>query len=118
MPAEAGFRWPAEWEPHAATWLSWPHNAETWPCGLRTVEETFAGLVRVLSGVERVCINVCDGRMADRVGECLRASGVGAGAGAGCGPGVLMTGPPPPPPPQAASRASAPDAAPLRSMRR
>ena len=24
-------RWPAEWAPHRATWLSWPHNPETWP---------------------------------------------------------------------------------------
>lgn len=80
MPAEEGFRWPAEWEPHAATWLSWPHNTATWPSGLEAVEETFADLVRVLSRVERVCINVCDGRMADRAGACLRASGVGADA--------------------------------------
>ena len=30
-PAALGYRMPAEWAPHAATWLSWPHNAETWP---------------------------------------------------------------------------------------
>lgn len=30
-PADLGFRMPAEWEPHSATWLTWPHNPETWP---------------------------------------------------------------------------------------
>ena len=30
-PYTLGYRMPAEWEPHAATWLAWPHNAETWP---------------------------------------------------------------------------------------
>ena len=30
-PAAQGYRMPAEWEPHAATWLAWPHNRETWP---------------------------------------------------------------------------------------
>ena len=79
-PVEAGFRWPAEWEPHAATWVSWPHNLGTWPEGLGPIEEAFARLVRILSEVERVCINVLDDRMADRVWGCLRASGVGAAA--------------------------------------
>src|SRR5205807_2695373 len=27
----AGSRMPAEWEPHAATWLAWPHQASDWP---------------------------------------------------------------------------------------
>ena len=30
-PRDLGYRWPAEWEPHAATWLGWPHNRDTWP---------------------------------------------------------------------------------------
>ncbi|HVI10444.1 MAG TPA: agmatine deiminase family protein, partial [Candidatus Binatia bacterium] len=25
------YRMPAEWEPHAATWLAWPHNHGDWP---------------------------------------------------------------------------------------
>ena len=29
-PRSLGYRWPAEWETHSATWLSWPHNRETW----------------------------------------------------------------------------------------
>ena len=30
-PRELGYRMPAEWEPHEATWLAWPHNPEDWP---------------------------------------------------------------------------------------
>ena len=29
-PAAQGFRMPAEWEPHRATWLVWPHNPTDW----------------------------------------------------------------------------------------
>jgi agmatine/peptidylarginine deiminase len=30
-PRQLGFRFPAEWEPHAATWLAWPHEPTDWP---------------------------------------------------------------------------------------
>ena len=30
-PAEHRFRMPAEWEPHAATWIAWPHEKTDWP---------------------------------------------------------------------------------------
>ncbi|MGA2855204.1 MAG: agmatine deiminase family protein, partial [Verrucomicrobiota bacterium] len=30
-PAGLGYAMPAEWEPHAATWLAWPHNEADWP---------------------------------------------------------------------------------------
>jgi agmatine deiminase len=54
-------RMPAEWAPHEATWLSWPHNAETWP-GLLLAEAQAAmtEVVRVLAPHERVHINVLD----------------------------------------------------------
>ncbi|HEU4638081.1 MAG TPA: agmatine deiminase family protein, partial [Candidatus Binatia bacterium] len=32
---------PAEWMPHHATWLSWPHNLETWPTQLERVREVW-----------------------------------------------------------------------------
>jgi agmatine deiminase len=47
---------PAEWEPHAATWLSWPHNRESWPGQFEPVPGIWAELVRVLSEVEPVNI--------------------------------------------------------------
>jgi agmatine deiminase len=36
-PARAGFSMPAEWEPHEATWLGWPHNADDWPGKFETI---------------------------------------------------------------------------------
>ena len=41
-PAELGYRMPAEWHPHAATWMAWPHNQETWPENLRAAQDEFA----------------------------------------------------------------------------
>ena len=39
-------RLPAEWEPHAATWVSWPHKHETWPGRFEQVRPQMALLVR------------------------------------------------------------------------
>ena len=64
-PAGEGFRWPAEWEAHEATWLSWPHNRETWPRQLAAVERAFVAMARALCGREKVCITVQDSAMAE-----------------------------------------------------
>jgi agmatine deiminase len=47
-------RMPAEWEPHAATWLAWPHALTTWPGCLEEAESEFEFLVRTLTRFERV----------------------------------------------------------------
>ncbi len=49
---------PAEWEPHEATWLGWPHNASDWPGKLEAVRWAFAEMVRKLAEGERVRILV------------------------------------------------------------
>src|SRR6056297_1075529 len=59
-PAEHGFRMPAEWAPHQATWISWPHNPETWPGCLEAAEDAMAQAVTALAGGETVRINVLD----------------------------------------------------------
>ena len=69
-------RWPAEWERHAATWLSWPHNKETWPSGLVAIEDAYCEIVRAIVPGEIVKINVEDAALAAHVRERLRASGV------------------------------------------
>jgi agmatine deiminase len=46
--------WPAEWHPHDATWLAWPHNRDTWPFGIDRIEPCFERLVRILAEVEPV----------------------------------------------------------------
>jgi agmatine deiminase len=51
---------PAEWQPHQATWLSWPHNPETWPGCLPEVERVMAQAVSALATGETVRINVRD----------------------------------------------------------
>jgi agmatine deiminase len=55
-PAELGYRFPAEWEPHAATWLSWPHRRKTWPGGFEAIPKVWAGLARALAPFEPVRI--------------------------------------------------------------
>ncbi|HEX7070882.1 MAG TPA: agmatine deiminase family protein [Rhodothermales bacterium] len=59
-PAALGFRMPAEWERHRATWFSWPHNLATWPDELEAVERTLAGAVRAIATGEEVFVNVLD----------------------------------------------------------
>jgi len=57
-PADLGYRMPAEWAPHAATWLSWPHNPETWPGQFAAVEPAYSEIVVALAPVEAVHVNV------------------------------------------------------------
>jgi agmatine deiminase len=51
---------PAEWAPHAATWIAWPHNAEDWPGKFQPIPWVYAEIVRHLSQVEDVHILVND----------------------------------------------------------
>ena len=76
-PAALGYRMPAEWEPHAATWLAWPHARGDWPGKFETVAWVFAEVVRHLIAGERVRILVDDARMQRRAGDLLRRAGVG-----------------------------------------
>ena len=49
---------PAEWEPHEATWLSWPHNPTDWPGKLGVMHSVYANLVQKLAFSETVRIVV------------------------------------------------------------
>jgi agmatine deiminase len=64
-PHERGFRMPAEWEPHRATWLAWPH-ARDWPGKAGAIPWVFAEMVRHLCPSERVRILVRDGAERER----------------------------------------------------
>lgn len=57
-PAALGFRMPAEWEPHEATWIGWPHNATDWPGRFGPIPWVYAEIVRWLSRGEIVRILV------------------------------------------------------------
>lgn len=75
-PTAEGYRMPAEWEPHEATWLSWPHKRESWPDAFEEVPGVFVEIARHLAESELVRINVADEAMADEVRQLLRAGGV------------------------------------------
>jgi agmatine deiminase len=57
-PAALGFRMPAEWEPHEATWIGWPHNKSDWPGKFSTIPWVFGEIVRKLTAGEIVRIIV------------------------------------------------------------
>jgi agmatine deiminase len=57
-PHSLGFRMPAEWEPHKATWLGWPHERTDWPGKFAPIPWVYAEIVRHLTRVERVRILV------------------------------------------------------------
>src|SRR5579859_3601534 len=54
------FRMPAEWEPHAATWLAWPHYKLDWPGKFEPIPWVYAEIIRYLSRHERVELIVKD----------------------------------------------------------
>jgi agmatine deiminase len=56
-------RWPAEWEPHAATWVGWPHHRPDWPGKFETIPWVYAEIVRVLHPYEPVHV-LCNGEEA------------------------------------------------------
>src|SRR5690606_15634168 len=60
QPASPTRRMPPEWAPHAATWLSWPHNRDTWPGVFDGVEPAMAQAAAALAETELVYINVLD----------------------------------------------------------
>ena len=53
-PAALGFSMPAEWEPHEATWLGWPHNPTDWPDKLDTIRWVYTEIVRKLAPGEAI----------------------------------------------------------------
>ena len=75
-PASLGYRMPAEWEPHEATWIAWPHQRADWPRKFAPIPWVYVEIVRHLSRVERVNILVQGRKMRRRVADRLDAHGV------------------------------------------
>jgi agmatine deiminase len=75
-PASLGFRMPAEWEPHEATWIAWPHNATDWPGKGLMVQWVFVEMTRLLHHGERVRIVVRNRAQQKHARQLLRRSRV------------------------------------------
>jgi agmatine deiminase len=75
-PAALGYRMPAEWEPHEATWIAWPHNREDWPGKFAPIPWVYTEIVRLLSKVEPVNILVKGRKMKRDAADRLDAAGV------------------------------------------
>ncbi len=71
----ASYRMPAEWEPHLATYIVWPHNLETWPGKFEPIPGIFAQMAAALSQFEPVRILIKDVRIEDEVGSMIRDAG-------------------------------------------
>ena len=67
---------PAEWEPHAATWLAWPHQASDFPGKLPVIQWVFCEFARHLTAAERIRLIVRDSVMQKAAALALRKSGV------------------------------------------
>jgi len=74
-PADLGYSMPAEWEPHAATWLGWPHNESDWPDKLDTIRWVYGEMVRKISPGEIVRILVRHGAERKLAASYLKRAG-------------------------------------------
>lgn len=73
------FRMPAEWEPHAATWLAWPHHKNDWPGKFEPIPFVYAEIIRWLTKSERVHLVVKTPREERKARAVLEKSGVNLG---------------------------------------
>jgi len=69
FPVELGYRMPAEWHPHSATWLTWPKDPETWPNRVPLVQEIFVKMIEALTPHEIVNVLVDDDQTARTIIE-------------------------------------------------
>lgn len=75
-PASEGWFMPAEWQPHEATWLAWPHHRADWPGKFAPIPWVYADIVKHLHTGEYVHLLVNDGASEKRACTVLRKVGV------------------------------------------
>jgi agmatine deiminase len=63
LPKHLGYHFPAEFAPHTATWLSWPHKEASWPGKIHTIFPVYAQFIKLVAQGETVNINVADEQM-------------------------------------------------------
>jgi len=76
FPELNGFHFPAEWHPHTATWLSWPHKEASWPGKIGMIYPKYCEFIKVLTEGELVRINAGDEQIKAFAKEQLTAAGV------------------------------------------
>jgi agmatine deiminase len=79
VPAALGYHMPAEWQPHHATWIAWPHRADDWPGKFAPIPWVYAEIVRHLHQAEWVHILVNDPPAEKRVRRILERNNVDLG---------------------------------------
>jgi agmatine deiminase len=75
-PKELGYYFPAEFAPHVATWLSWPHKEASWPGRIDSIYPYYSQFVKELTKSEIVRINVADEALRKRALLHLKKAGV------------------------------------------
>ena len=75
-PKQLGYTFPAEFAPHVATWLSWPHKEASWPGKIDSIFPNYSLFVEYLADSEKVRINVADEAMKTFAIKHLTAAGV------------------------------------------
>ncbi len=75
-PAAEGYRMPAEWEPHASTWLAWPHKLTDWPGKFSPIRWVYTEIIRALTRHEPVNLIVRGPKMLDAVKKRLAMAGI------------------------------------------
>ena len=78
-PKDLGYYFPAEFSPHIATWLSWPHKEASWPGKIHTIYPYYSKFIKELIKGERVRINVSDETMKTFAMNCLQQHESGPG---------------------------------------
>jgi agmatine deiminase len=78
-PAAQGFRMPAEWEPHQATWIGWPHNRTDWPGKFGPIPWVYGEIARHLTPGETVRILAASATIEAGARRVLRKVGVDLG---------------------------------------
>jgi len=78
-PRQLGYYFPAEFGPHRATWLSWPHKEASWPGKIETIFSPYSRFIKELTAEEEVCINVKDAAMESFAIKHLDSAGVDMG---------------------------------------
>jgi agmatine deiminase len=74
-PKELGYYFPAEFAPHTATWLSWPHKEASWPGKIDNIYPFYSQFVKEVALGEKVNINVIDEAMKAFAMKCLKEAG-------------------------------------------